>query len=77
MTLSGVGGPEEEAFYRLAEEGVVAYDADKVNWRSYKVGWWLCLCVCVTGSTGLLPVLLGTKNKSARVGVVAVVVGGA
>ena len=35
--MTGVGSPGEEAFYRLAQEGLVAYDTDKVNWRAYKV----------------------------------------
>lgn len=35
---SGIGDPGEEAFYRVAEEGLVLYDPARVNWRAYKVG---------------------------------------
>lgn len=39
VNTAGVGesGLGEEAFYRLAEEGVVTYDHAKVNWHAYKV----------------------------------------
>eukprot|EP00903_Cladosiphon_okamuranus_P008689 g8325.t1 len=32
----GAGDPGEEAFYRVAEEGLVWYDPVKINWRAYK-----------------------------------------
>lgn len=40
---TGTGDAGEEAFYRVAEEGLVSYDRAKVNWRAYKV----CVCVFV------------------------------
>lgn len=34
----GIGDSGEEAFFRVAEEGLVLYDPAKVNWQAYKVG---------------------------------------
>eukprot|EP00752_Nemacystus_decipiens_P005170 g4692.t1 len=32
----GTGDSGEEAFYRVAEEGLVSYDPGKINWRAFK-----------------------------------------
>lgn len=34
---AGTGDPGEEAFYRVAEEGLVSYDPAKIHWRAYTV----------------------------------------